>query len=322
MLSRVANSLYWTGRYIERTDFMGRFLKINYFSSLDAPNALSQSRKFVLETLLLMGGHNFEGPMEEEKILYHLGFDKENPNSLISTISSARQNAHVTRHLLSTETWEAINKTYHFINSYPVFVFVKTGLFDLTSKLNENCSIVREKIIRTLLHDEVWALLMLGISMERAIQMVRMINTKNWDVEKITSWEYEGDRLRHDEWATLLRCAEAYDMSKKHYKRIPDKLKTIEFLVLNAKNPKSVVSNINKVKHYISHISNKSQIQPGSVEFKIGKLVAYFSYLTIEEIAEDVPGFLAVTQDKLNDLGATFASDYLLFQGHDKLQVE
>ena len=316
MLSRVANSLYWTGRYIERSDLLGRFLNINYFSSLDAPHSLSQSRQFVLESLLFMGGHEFKGPMEEEKILFHLGFDKDNPNSIISTITSARQNAHVTRHLLSTETWEAINKCYHFVNAYPVFVFVKTGLFDLTSKLNENCSIIREKIIRTLLHDEVWALLMLGIHIERAFQMVRMINTKASDVQRIENQYTHGQNAGH-EWTTLLRCAEAYDMSKKYYKKIPDRLKTIEFLVLNSKNPKSLTSNIRKAKEYIERISNKSGISPGTVEFKIGKLVAYFDFLTIDEIAEDVPGFLSKAHEDLIDLGSTLESDYLLFSNTD-----
>lgn len=314
MLSRVANSLYWTGRYLERGDFLSRFLNINYFSSLDAPHTLSQSRQFVLESLLFMGGYKFEGPKEEEKILYHLGFDQDNPNSIVSLITQARQNAHGTRHLLSTETWEAINKCYHFVNSYPVFVFVKTGLYDLTSKFNENCSFIREKIIRTLLHDEVWALLMLGIHMERAFQMVRLINTKALDVNKIDNINQPEDNLlRHEEWATLLRCAETYDMSKKHYKRIPDKLKTIEFLVLNPKNPKSVISNVVKVKDFIDQISNKTYLEPDSVEFKIGKLVAHFKYLTIEEIAENVPDFLNSTYEKLVDLGDAFERDYLLF---------
>lgn len=313
MLSRVANSLYWTGRYVERGDLLGRFLNINYFSSLDAPHTMAESRKFVLESLLFMGGHDFEGPMEEEKILFHLGFDKDNPNSIISTITNARVNAQGTRHLLSTETWEAINKCYHFLNSYPVDVFVRTGLFDLTTRLNESCSIIREKIIRTLLHDEVWALLMLGIHIERAFQIVRLVKTKLLDIQKIMSDDEEWVADVEHEWATLLRCAEVYDMSKKHYKRIPDKLKTIEFLVLNDKNPKSLISNIYKTQSYIDRISNRTKILPGMVEFKVGKLAAEFSYLTIDDIERDIDKFMQETYEKLVEVGDAFESDYLFF---------
>ena len=312
MLSRVASSLYWTGRYIERSDFLGRFLSINYFSSLDSPNSISQSRRFVLESMLYMWGADFDGPFEEDKILHHLGFDQSNPNSIINNVTRARQNAHGTRHLISEETWEAINKCYHFVNGYPVHVFIRTGLYDLTTKLNESCSIIREKIIRTLLHDEVWALIMLGIHTERAFQMVRLINTKMYDLRKISGEHSKGLDFAH-EWATLLRCAEAYDMSKKHYRKIPNEIKTLEFLILNSKNPKSLISNINKIQRYIDQVSNKTNITPDMVEFKVGKLAAYFSYLTIDEIVEDITKFLVTTYDQLADIGNSFQAEYLFF---------
>ena len=313
MLSRVASSLYWTGRYVERSDFLGRFLSINYFSSLDSPNSISQSRRFVLESMLFMWGTDFSGSFEEDKILFHLGFDRDNPNSILSAVTNARQNAHGTRHLISSETWEAINKCYHFVNSYSANVFIQSGLYDLTTKLNESCSVIREKVVRTLLHDEVFALIMLGIHIERAFQMVRLINTKIHDIDKIM---YDFSKGRPDmahEWATLLRCAEAYDMSKKYYKRIPDKLKTIEFLVLNAQNPKSLISNINKTKEYIERISNKNRIGPGMVEFEIGKMAAHFNYLSMEEIAKNIPEFLEKTHDGLLSIGNQFEKEYLVF---------
>ena len=312
MLSRVANSLYWTGRYIERSDLLGRFLNINYFSSLDTPNTMTASRKMVLESLLLMGGYDYDGVLEEEPILFHLGFDKQNPNSIITSVTKARQNAHGTRHILSTDVWEAINKGYHFVNTYPVHVFVRTGLYDLTTKLNEACSVIREKIIRTLLHDEVYALLMLGIHMERAFQIVRLINIKMFDIQKLLLEDSVSVDIEH-EWATLLRCAEVYDMSKKHYKKIPNKLKTIEFLLFNPQNPKSLLNNIEKSKDYIDQISNRTKVPPDCAEFKIGKMLANFSYLTIDDVEKDISAFLTDTFDQLLDIGQTFEEDYLSY---------
>lgn len=313
MLSRVANNLYWAGRYLERSDHAARYLNINYFSSLDAPNIVSQSRKFVLESILFMIGGEVGGESEEEeKVLYHVGFERTNMQSLLSTVTNARQNAHGTRYLLSTELWEAINTYYHFVNNYPVEVFVKTGLYDLTTKLSEMCSIIREKIIRTLLHDEIFAILMLGVHIERAFQIVRMINAKLYDVQKIMQKNPNIKDLSY-EWVTLLKCAEAFDMSRKYYKKVPDKMDTIEFLVLNVQNPKSLISSLKKVKEYIHRISNKSRPQPDTAEFKIGKLVAHFQYFTLEDIQEDIVGFLGDTLDKLNDIGESFEKEYLFF---------
>ena len=312
MLSRVANSLYWAGRYVERSDHLARYLNVNYFSSLDAPNQMAQSRQFVLESILFMGGHPIDVNLSESEILYKVGFDRSNPQSILNCVVKTRSNAQRTRHLLSVEVWEAINKYYHFINTYSVDVFVTTGLYDLTMTLSEYVSIIREKIIRTLLHDEVWALLMLGIHIERAFQIVSLLNTKLYDIQKIGS-QNPGTKDLTYEWATLLRCAEAYDMSKKLNKSLPEQWGTVEFLVLNPVNPKSLISNIQKVKGYIERIGNKQHYPEDSVEFKVGKLAANFQYLTMSEIKPDFPEFLKETYERLNEIGKSFEADYLFF---------
>jgi uncharacterized alpha-E superfamily protein len=312
MLSRVANSLYWAGRYIERSDHTARYLNVNYFSSLDTPNNLPQKENLVMESLLFMAGDKFDKPIEEKEVLFYIGFDKTNPLSIISTATLARTNAHGTRHLISSETWEAINKFYHFVNTYNVNTFIKTGLYDLTTKVNESCSTIREKIIRTLLHDEVWALLMLGIHLERAYQVIRLINTKLLDIKKIQNLAPELYDLTY-EWATLLRCAEVYDMSKKVYRRTPNQSQAIEFLLLNANNPKSLLSNIEKVISYINRIGGERDAEPGNVEFEVGKYLSELKYLTMEDVGEDPTEFILSTFNRLNRISEKFQEDYLFF---------
>ena len=312
MLARVANSLYWAGRYIERSDHTSRFLNVNYFSSLDAPNIISKSRNFVLESLLFLAGHEYEDELIEEKVIYHIGLDQNNPNSVISNVINGRQNAHKTRHLLSTEVWESINKLYHFINNYSQDVFLKTGLFDLTSKVSEMCSIIREKVVRTLLHDEVWCMLMLGIHIERALQIVRLMRTKFTDIEKIKI-QNPGIKDLSYELATLLRCAESFDMSKKHYKGMPNGPKTIEFLVLNKKNPKSLIKNIEKINDYVIRIGQKQTFNYNNVEFKIGKLAANFKFLTMEDLNGDFFKFLDEYAERLVQISNAFEEEYLNF---------
>ena len=75
MLSRVANNLFWMGRYIERAEHIARFTNVNYFSSLDAPNQLSQSRQFVLRSLRFMVGEpvlDDSEVLDEEQVLYDI----------------------------------------------------------------------------------------------------------------------------------------------------------------------------------------------------------------------------------------------------------
>ena len=94
---------------------------------------------------------------------------------------------------------------------------------------------------------------------------------------------------------------------------MPGQWSTVEFLVLNSINPKSLISNILKVKSYIERIGNKQNYSEETVEFKVGKLAANFQYLTMSEIKPDFAGFLKDTYEQLNDIGKTFEEDYLFF---------
>jgi uncharacterized alpha-E superfamily protein len=84
------------GRYIERAEHIARFMNVNYFSSLDAPNQLSQSRQFVLQSMLFMVGDPVSDPskgLNEEEVLFDLGVNPEKSYSIISSIKVARENA-------------------------------------------------------------------------------------------------------------------------------------------------------------------------------------------------------------------------------------
>jgi len=85
MLARVADNLFWMGRYVERTEHMARYLNVNYFSSLDAPNPRSQSQDFVLRSMMTMAGmdENKTTKLKQQEVLYRIGLDPQTPVSLI-----------------------------------------------------------------------------------------------------------------------------------------------------------------------------------------------------------------------------------------------
>lgn len=108
MLSRVANNLYWMGRYIERADHLARYSNANYFSTLDAPILKAYDRSFVLESMLFMAGIFDMEKVVERDVLFRIGLDQKNTNSILSNVTFARENARGARNVISTELWEAI----------------------------------------------------------------------------------------------------------------------------------------------------------------------------------------------------------------------
>ena len=294
MLARVANNLFWMGRYIERSEHVARYLNVNYFSSLDAPNELSQSRQLVLRSMLFMaGGEEIEEDeiLEEEKVLYDVGLNPEIQYSIINCIKYARENANSARDLISTELYESINKFYHFVLNYDVELFTKKGLYDFTVHVTEAMAVLRGKIRATLLHDEVYAIIMLGVNLERANQIVRIIHSKNRDA--LHAQGSYGDTYKNSyEWTTLLKCAESYDMMRRFYKKTPNSERTLEFLILNAQCPRSVMNSLNQVSSHIKVLNTEELPSKDSAAFLIGKVRAQYQYKLIEEIDEEVDSFI------------------------------
>ena len=95
MLARVADNLFWMGRYIERAEHMARYMNVTYFSSLDAPNAQSQSREFVLRSILFMAGDpaDPDEKIKERVVLEKVGMSRDYPASVRNAILYARENA-------------------------------------------------------------------------------------------------------------------------------------------------------------------------------------------------------------------------------------
>ncbi|WBL23658.1 MULTISPECIES: alpha-E domain-containing protein [unclassified Zunongwangia] len=314
MLSRVANNLFWMGRYIERSEHIARYLNVNYFSSLDAPNELSQSRQFVLRSMLFMASDPVDDPniqLDEEKVLFDIALNKENPGSIISYLQNARENANSARDLISTELYEALNKFYHYTLNYPIDKFVKNGLYEFTVNVAESTSILKAKVQGTLLHDDVYSIIMLGINIERATQIIRIINAKYNDAN-LAGGSY-GDHLKNSyEWTTLLKCTESYDMMRRFYKKPPRSLTTLEFLILNPLCPRSVMTCLNEVCKHIDDLSSEKSPSKHSAEFLVGKVKSEYQFKVIEEIEEDLQSFIERILKQLNDIAKKIEFEYFL----------
>lgn len=312
MLARVANNLFWMGRYIERSEHIARYLNVNYFASLDAPNEHSQSRQFVLRSMMYMVGEpvldeNIE--LKEEEIFYRIGLDPKYPFSIINNVKYARENANSARDLISTELYESINKFYHFVCNYPVDAYVKRGLYDFTVNVAEMTAILRGKIRGTLLHDEVYAIILMGINIERASQIIRMINSKYNDA-LVAQGSYAAKFSHSFEWTTLLKCAESYDMMRRFYKKTPNSVSTLEFLILNPDCPRSVMNCLNQVCYHIKTLDQSHGYSKTSTAFLVGKVRAEYQFKRIEEIEGDIKNFIESILESLAQIGQKMEKEY------------
>jgi len=315
MLARVANNLFWMGRYIERSEHIARYLNVNYFASLDAPNVQSQNRQFVLRSMMSMVGKPVKDEKEilkEEDVLFKIGLDKEFQFSILNNVKHARENANSARDLISTELYEAINKFYHFVLNYPKEVYVKNGLHDFTVNVMEMTAILRGKIRGTLLRDSVYAVMLVGVHIERATQITRIINTKYNDA--IMSQSVFGESFSSSfEWATLLKCAESYDMMRRFYKKPPTSISTLEFLILNPNCPRSVMNSLNEVYKNVKILDPSKKYNKNATAFLIGRVRSEYEYKYVEEIEKDVKSFIENILKSLDDISSKVEEEFFTY---------
>ncbi|MCU0429567.1 MAG: alpha-E domain-containing protein [Cytophagaceae bacterium] len=313
MLSRIANSLFWMGRYLERADHAARYIRVHYYSTLDAP--LASKHDFIVDSIIAMMGMEVkkDKSFNEEKFNNLITLDEGNPVSIRSSVAYARENARGARDSMSGELWGAINRYYHFTNGYSEKDLIKNGIYGFCERVNEHASVVSAALENTLMHNAGWAIVKMGIHIERASQVARIMNTKVKDIKKLEKLKSNRSSESY-EAVTMLKSAEAFDMSKMYYRTVPNLEEALEFLILNKEFPKSIAYNLRHIHHNLGKISPQKFHDSGSVEFEIGKLHTYYHYLTWEEVKEkNITEFLDETIRSVYKLARSLESTYMSY---------
>jgi uncharacterized alpha-E superfamily protein len=291
------------GRYLERIEHTARYTRVNYFAAMDAP--MSVNKEFALYSILRMNGIPVPAePPVEEAVLLGVAFDKANSSSILSCVAAARENARGSRDVISTEVWEAINKYYHWVMAYDQQAFVRTHLYDFMHQAQERLIVIKGKIDETQVHNEAWCIIRLGLLVERASQVLRVLSTKLADISLLQEEKLKASILSHQLAATL-RAMESFDMSRKHYRRAPNMADTLEFLLLMDEFPKSYLCCLRRMKANIDYLTScdRSTQQKGSIGFAINKSYHAVRYTTIEEIEDDPMAFIREQQERIAHLG-------------------
>ena len=254
MLARVADSLYWIGRYIERSEHLARYLKVQYFSVLDSP--FGQQKGYVSHSILNFFGLPCDQFGQDAEVLLAVGLDEQNAVSIHATVKAARENARSVRNLISTELWEAINQYYLFVKDFDRTFYEKRGLHDFTVQSINHCAIVRSHLDYTLLYDEPWMFVKLGLYVERAAQILRILIGKFHDLRVAKKGAHSEDMISH-QLDTTLRALQGLDMHRRVYLETPNLQTTFQFLIANTLFPRSIACTLSKLRNMIEQLEER-----------------------------------------------------------------
>jgi uncharacterized alpha-E superfamily protein len=294
LLSRIAESLFWIGRYMERAEDTARILDVHIYHLLEAP--LSSEDELCRSLLATMGTElpaprtsgNSSQPavlLTARQVTDWLAFDTANPGSIASSLVAARGNAREVSEAISSEMWEALNVTY---NSLPAMVDTgrRAAPYSFFRFVRERAAIVAGLTESTMSRDDAYRFMVLGRSLERSDMLARLLHSA------LSSMVAETD------WVVLLRSCSAHEAFLRTYRREPDPTTAAEFLLLDRLFPRSVFYCLSVAERCLAELGPSSG-RTGTVDEArrvLGQMRTSLEFRRTEDLLEDLPGVLAEVQ--------------------------
>jgi uncharacterized alpha-E superfamily protein len=315
MLSRVADSLYWLSRYIERAENTARILDVNLQVTLDSDHRGAEDEKRdwqpILATLedqtLFNSLHN---ATNAETVCAFVTFAPENPGSICSCVARARENARTVREYISSEMWERVNSLYLWLISPEARRLYEASGIDFYRRIVDYSHQFHGTTNATLTHGEGWHFLQFGKYIERADSSSRILDLKYHIL--LPSGEDVGGTIDTVQWQAVLKSCSGLEAYRKLHRGQVNPWSVAEFIILHDTFPRSIrfcADGLDSALHRISgcgrdHFSNQA-------ERLSGRLVSDLNYATIGEILKfGLHEYLDGIQGRLNKICAAMRKEY------------
>jgi uncharacterized alpha-E superfamily protein len=318
MLSRVADSLYWMSRYLERAEHTTRLLDVNLNLMLDE-SPISAERRWLRVLQALGRPKNIEWTGEPYALTQALTFDTGNKASILSCIIAARENSRHVREQISTEQWHRLNSLYlqvtrpemHHQRQSEALVAGMTQPSEFLQSVMEAVHQFQGVTDSTMNHGEGWQFIQVGRYIERASATALLLQAYHADLweqpERIT----EGNEYL--DWMGLLRSATAFEAYCKVYTAdlTPDRI--FEFLLLDEEFPHSVRFSIDSLQCALEKIQGDSgRTRAEALRRLSGRLQSSLNYSSVDEILnQDVPAYLSSIQAQCRAIHETIYELYV-----------
>ena len=313
MLARVAESLNWMARYIERAEDVTRLLAVNFNALLDttAPNSDSG-----WEPIVTMNGdaalfNEIYGRADAQSVIEFLLWHPLNPNAVTACVTRARENARSVRERISSEMWEHINRLYFMVREVDRAEVVRSP-HEFFRQVRDGSQAFQGVTQATMTHDEPFEFIRLGTHLERTDKTVRLLAAKYLDVSRLP----DGSAETALQLIALLRSCSAFEPFRRAPGLALETNQVVEYLLLSRNFPRAVLFCVNACLQSVGRLGNAAepsldQNRPDDPQRSLGRLSADLEYLDINDVLGDrMEGFLNQLLLRLNASSADVARTY------------
>ena len=314
MLSRIAESLFWLARYIERAEDTARILDVNYHMLLEQSQ---QSYRLRWEPLIIMAGEENRfrtcyGEANAENVFDFLAFRQDNPSSIVQCIAKARENARTIRDRISREMWEDINGLYHKISRFNSQDEIAAGPHRFCDEIKFGAHRFHGVTDATMPHDEGWQFLRIGWSLERAEMTARLVDVQYQNL--LEEIPVAGGSDNH-QWMAVLRSVGAFEAYHRQYHSSIEPEKVAEMLILHPLHPRSIRFSLAEVQSGLRAVSGTERgSYANEAERLAGRVVERLSYDKVGEIfKQGLHSYLGELLRMCGSMGDDIARTYFYY---------
>ncbi len=329
MLSRVANSLYWMSRYIERAENTARLVDVNLQLLLDFRSLDDEALKAHWMPIVQSSGdeelfHSQYPKATGKTVTDFLVFSPNNYNSIYSSIGQARENARMVRDQIAVELWEEINRIYLYLNSPRAKKDWRDSPSDFFHTVRNTSLLLQGLTDATIVRNEGWFFIQAGRYLERADKTSRILDVRHASLPArgTPGAASQADALG---WSAVLRSCSAWDAYKALHGAEVQPALVAEFLLLSDDFPRSVRFS---VRHLNTALRRISGVHDGrfcnNAEKLAGRLLAELQFSTADDIFEvGLHSYIDILQGKLNAIGEALFQAYIFqpFQTPDENEL-
>ncbi|MBI2518216.1 MAG: alpha-E domain-containing protein [Opitutae bacterium] len=325
MLSRVANSLYWMSRYIERADNTARLVDVNLQLLLDIRRLDDQTLAGHWMPIVQSSGDDdlflsLHPRATGESVTEFLVFQPENPNSIVSSIGQARENARMVRDQLTVEFWEELNRLYLFLHSPRARAAWRASPHDFFLEIKNSSLVLNGLATATVVRNEGWNFMQAGCYLERADKTSRILDVRHASVPARGS---PGAVSQDDAlgWSAVLRSCSGWDAYKALHGAEVQPAYVAEFLLLTDNFPRSVRFCVRALDASLRRISGTAGDRfSNDAEKLAGRLLAELSFSSPADVfSSGLHTYIDELQAKLNAIGDALFQAYI-FQPFQTLE--
>jgi uncharacterized alpha-E superfamily protein len=301
-------------RYVERAENVARFIEVNFHLVLDDPTASDQQWLPLVNT---SGDHDDfterYGAPTQQNVMRFLTSDPENPNSILSCLRSARENARTVREIISSEMWLYLNKFFLMINAAAGEDRFFESPQELLTEIKMSSHLFSGLTDATMTHGEPWHFCQLARMLERADKTSRILDVKYYIL--LRAVEEVGTPLDDIRWAAVLRSASAFEMYRKSHGRITPR-GVVEFLLLNREFPRAMQYCLLTARDSLHAVSGTPLgAFRHAPEKLLGQLCSDLSFAAVDEIIDyGLHEYVDELQTKMNQVGAGVHDTFFAFK--------